>query len=265
MNDFTPNRHPEPPRPDISMMEAAANAYAFIKDHYHILLKWAVVPMILNFITYVVIDWQAGENNPFAAFLWGVPAMAAFAWYTFVQTRLQVMGEYAGQLPLDDGYADRRRDSMIVSVSFYILFQMAMALLSLAVAGKLTMAEEQAEISPQQMVIVTAGLIMMFWILKFGVLHLVTAVGGGVRDYLKRVPGMWFSFILIGIGFVSTLPVLLIFMLAIALTSLDADTAENTARFAIYALGTVMSWSVITVLNASLVDALRQLYKGKTK
>ena len=265
MSDFTPNKRPDAPRPDISMMEATANAYLFIKDHYHTLLKWAVIPMIINFFTYIVVDWQSDDSELFTAFLWGLPATAAFAWYAFVQTRLQVMGEYAGNLPLDDGYAEDRRDAMTASICLYILFQMAMAFLSLAMTDKLTVGDDQTQISPQQMIIVSAGLIIMFWMIKFGVLHLIAAVGGNIRDYLDRVRGMWFSFLLIGVGFVSTLPVLLVFMLAISLASVDPDSTENTARFAIYALGTVMSWAVATVLNASLVDALRQLYKGKKR
>ncbi len=266
MNDFTPQKQPQA-RPDISMMEATANAYVFVKSHYHTLLKWAVVPIVLGFFSYIVIDWQEVGDNRLNTFLYGLPATATFAWYVFVQTRLQVMGEFAGQLPLDDHYADQRRDDMKASICCYILFQMAMALITFGLSQRLEMPEGRENVSPDQMIIVTAGLIIMFWMLKYGLLHLVTAVGGSIKGYLKRVQGSWFSFLLIGVGFVSTLPVLLIFMFALSLVAPAAtgDDLQTTARFGLYAIGTIMSWAVITVLNAALVDVLRQLYKGTKK
>lgn len=261
MSDFTPEKRPTPP-PDISLMQSAGNAYVFLKDNYHTLLKWAVVPIILNFVTYMVLDWQDTDGS-LASFLVALPSTIAFAWYAFVQTRLQVLGEHAGQLPLDDGFADQRRQDMTVSVSFYILFQMAMAMIAFFLSSKAEMVEGQDGMSAEQMITITAGLIIMLWMLKYGLLHIVTAVGGSVRDYLDRVKGMWFSFIIIGVGFVSSLPVALVFTFALSLAAVDSNALEGGSRYGLYAISTIMSWAFIAVLNAALVEALRQLYQGK--
>ena len=75
MNSFTPDHRPE--RPDISLTEATVSGYGFVKDNYHTLLKWAVIPIVLNFFTYLVIDWQVPEGSTLTTFLVSVPATAA--------------------------------------------------------------------------------------------------------------------------------------------------------------------------------------------
>ena len=264
MNSFTPDHRPE--RPDISLTEATVSGYGFVKDNYHTLLKWAVIPIVLNFFTYLVIDWQVPEGSTLTPFLVSVPATAAFAWYVFVQTRLQVFDEALGDLSADESYRLRRRDDAVLSISCYILFQMAATLIMFALSGSMEM-EVGDTLSPDQMVRVGLGLFLFFYILKYGVVHLVAAVDGDILDYLKRVKGMWFSFVLVGAGFVSTLPVLLLFMFLLSFIAPGASSAEgleNNARLSIYAFGTIMSWAVTMILNACLVDVLRQLYQKKT-
>ena len=262
MSNFTPDKRPI--RPDISLTEATVNGYGFIKDNFDKLLKWAVIPIVLNFFTYFIIDWQDPGADHLKSFLYTLPGVAAFAWYVFVQTRLQVLGEDLGNLPGDEDFQMRRRDDAVLSVGCYVLFQMTMALIAFALSGTMDF-EPGDTIETATMVRMFLGLMLIFWLLKYGVLHLIAAVDGDIRDYLSRVQGAWFSFVIVGAGFVSTLPVLLLFMFLLGFVAPDAanGNVENSGRFAMYALGTVMSWSVITVLNATLVDTLRQLYEGK--
>ena len=263
MNSFTPDHRPE--RPDISLTDATVSGYGFVKDHYHTLLKWAIIPIVINFFTYLVIDWQVPDGSILTNFLFSVPATAAFAWYIFIQTRLQVFDEIPSNLSEDESYRLRRREDAVLSISCYLLFQMAVTLITFALSGSFEM-EEGAAVSPAQLIRVSVGLFAIFYILKFSVLHLIAAVDADIKDYLQRVKGMWFSFVLVGAGFVSTLPVLLLFMFILSFIVPGGSTEglENDTRLSIYAFGTIMSWAVTMILNACLVDVLRQLYQKKT-
>lgn len=250
-------------------MEAMTDGYAFIKDNFTFLLKASLLPIGINFLITVLFMGDPMADSPpdsiYMSFLLTLPGVVLFGWYIFVQTRLQIMGERFTDLPKEQEYRRSRRDDLTASLLCYILFKMVFMLLVQFMALGVIGAEGAGAGGPRpgQSVVIISGLAAMVWATKFSVIHLVAAAGADLRDYVRRVKGLWFSFTLIGLGFIAMLPVLLVFVFLAGFLFQSPEDMSTTATVILHLLGAGFSWSIVMVLNAVAVAALKQLYQKR--
>jgi|AntRauTorcE11897_2_1112592.scaffolds.fasta_scaffold00994_4 hypothetical protein len=263
-----PPQMPVPP-PDIRVMEAIADGYTFIKDNFNFLLKASLLPIGVHFLLAILfMRGTTPDSQPeslYMSFLLTLPSVVLFGWYIFVQTRLQIMGERYTNLPAEKEYRLARRSDLTVCLCCYVLFKMAFMLLLQFMALGIMGAEGAAAGGPRpgQTFIVILGLAVMVWGTKFSVIHLVAAAGADLRGYVRRVKGLWFSFILIGLGFIAMLPVLLVFVFLAGFLFQDPEEMSVIATVMLHFLAAGFSWSILMVLNAVAIEALKQLYQQK--
>lgn len=263
-NKPRPPQKPAPP-PEIRIMEAMVEGYAFLKDNFTLLFKAALVPMLVGFVTHAILGALDTSPGYYMSFVLTLPVTVVFAWYVFVQTRLQVFDEVYIRLPADQDLRAERGRALTISLSCYILFQMGLALASQFIMLGFGTGEGSDTPRPGQLVIIFMGLTVMIWGVKFSVIHLVAAVEGDLKDYINRVRGFWFSFVLIGLGFVAIVPILLVFVFVFGALLQDPENMTALSRNMFYLVGTIMSWAVIAALNATAVSALKQLYQNKKR
>ena len=252
--------------PKIEIFASVRDGYIFVKENFQFLLKAAALPMIFAFLNYLGVAHFRPDATLFENFILTLPSTIFFAWYAFIQIRLQVFGETFTNLDhLSDEDYERRRNGLVACIGFYLLFQMFMTVISFSIVMIAGSAEEQTALNTEQ----TVGLILvttlLLWALKFSVLHIVATAEGDIKEYIKRVKGFWFSYILLGIGITSLLPMALLFFVFLNIIIPDPASAQKTATFVVYSIGSIMTWMVISLLNASIVPALKQLYKHKDK
>tara|TARA_B100001971_G_C18188592_1_gene537169 strand:+ start:326 stop:1117 length:792 start_codon:yes stop_codon:yes gene_type:complete len=250
--------------PNVEVIASVRSGYAFMRDNFEYLLKSALIPMIVGFLNYMAVSFFWEDESIFENFLATLPTTIFFAWYAFIQIRLQVFDEkhtnLSALLPKD---YDNRQKALVACISLYILFQMFLTVISYVIMLVSTEAADQETLETYQVFEFVFLAATVLWALKFSVLHIVVSVEAGIKDFLKRVRGIWFSYTILAIGFMSLMPLILLFMFMLGLILPDPEGAERTATFVIYAVGTVMTWMMITVLNASIVPALKQLYSKK--
>lgn len=258
------------PPPQISVLECIREGYEFISQNFMILLKAGGIAIVFNVIFSGLVfgltdtdDSALTGRSFFGDFLITLPATVVFAWYAFVQARLQIFGENFQKLPHDRDYRRQRTRALNISIPCFVLFQMGVTVFYTYITAGTASVDGAAGLRPGQMFVALSGLFILFWGLKFSVLHLVAAAEGDLKDYLSRVRGLWFSFFLIGLGFISILPVMLIFMFIFVL--LNPVSENGITPLTIIVLGSVLSWFMAVVLNAVGVAALKYLYKGQRK
>jgi len=253
-----------PSYPDVKIIDNVAHGYSFARDNLQVLAKFALWPLLISFANYIALTITEHNSSVFETFLMTLPATIAFAWYTFTIVRFQVLGEHPKSLSSDPSYLQSRHIHMKASVAFYVLYQMFLALISYTGLSIISESDQPEKLTTEQSMLILFVALSLMWSLKFIVLHIIAALGISVRDYIKRVKGMWFSYTLLGIGVVATMPILIFsaFFASIFLPS-QATDANLVSVFLIYGLGSVMSITIATILNAAAVEALKQLYQNK--
>lgn len=241
---------------NIEILDAVRGGYVFVRDNFDFLLKAAIIPILVSCINYITIAILDEDTSVFQSFLMTLPSSFVFAWYAFIQIRLHVYGETFGKR-----YGKNRQSLMVSSMSLYLLFQMFLVCVSFALVTVVSPSPETQDLSTGQVIMILSTLIFMLWAMKFSILHIIAAVGANLKDYVKRVQGLWFSYTLLGVGILSVLPIGMIFMFILSILMPNPAHIEQSSLIGLYACLSVMNWAIITMLNASAVETLKQLYQ----
>lgn len=246
-----------------SMSEAAGNAYKFVWREKSYLLKIGFLPMLMQVALSLFIYFVRPEASDIESYLWGFPATVLFAWFSFIEVRLMLMGERLDRLPADPAYYADRRYAMQVSVLSNVLFYMGMTFAS-AVFFYLARSSQWG--TDWKYTAVGAFIFgFMFWGFRFGVVPILSAVRYPVRPFLERVRGPMFSFRLLGMGLVCILPPAILLQVFASLVFSKAENVSGVLeltdmeRVTIISFGAPLSLLVTALLNAAATDALRQM------
>ena len=246
-----------------NIFESVRNAYLFVGRERVYLFKAGFLPVAVQIVTSLFIQFQRAEASVIEGYLWGLPATLLFSWFTFVEMRLLILGEKLDQLPHDTGYLQDRQRAMKLAVTTSLLFNMAMSLAMLTL-----MAAAESTQWGSEWVVTLGGLLVagaIFWGARFGLLPILAAVHYPFRPFLKQVSGAMFSLRLISLGIVCLFPVALLFQLFIALLlGRPADPSvpfkmTQPEQIAVILTSAFLSLFVSALLNAAAAYALKQI------
>jgi len=248
-----------------SIFEAVRNAYIFAGREWQYLLKAALLPMGAQIATVLFIQYQRPEASQLEIYLWGLPSTILFAWYMFLETRLLLLGEKLDRLPQDAAYLSGRRHDMELSVLVAVLFDMARMALLLMLMGIVPANPEQ----PMPPPLVLVGLIIMgvlFWGMRFIITPTLAAVHHPIRPVLHKLRGSLFSLRIICMGFIALLPVGMAARTTPTRWRTTAATTQ-TASVRIFTLivDSLLSFASVTVINASVGCALKQILNPRRR
>jgi hypothetical protein len=240
-----------------SILMAARRAWFFLSASKVYLLRLAALPLALHVATSVGLQVWRPEASVLEAFLWALPANAAFAWFMFAEARYLLLGERIDRLPPDDGYLQDRQRAMRLAVIILLLCSMAFT----AVSAWLDWASNPAVLGGNPGVtILTMFLIgAMFWGLRFFVVHILAAVGYPIRAFLARVHGLEFSLRLLGLGLLCACPVYLLLGMALETVFSGAGTLTDAQTTVVILITAPVAFFVPTLLNAAAACALQEL------
>lgn len=110
------------------------------------------------------------------------------------------------------------------------------------------------------------NLLIVIWLLRFGVLHIPAAIGHSLKDFLYRVRGLKFSFYLLGLMFAVLVPCSFFFMfvsmILISLFEWAGPDVKYMAISIILAISYVLSF---TVLNGASIFAVDEIMRKPAK
>jgi len=245
---------------------AVRNAYLFLGREWAYLGRASLLPVGVTLVTDLLVYKQGRDitideappwNMPFELFLWDLPSSILFGWFMFREVRLLLLGERANFLPQDVDYLSDRRRSLQVCVIVWLLFNMAQTVFG----GALYWALGMIKANPNSM----AGLLVFFlfgisiWGIRFGVVHILAAVGYPIRNFIFRVNGLGISLRLIGMTALCVIPV---FLLVAAVGTLvvpeNAAVPEHTTRVLI-AAHSLFGSLIQALLTAASAFALKEI------
>lgn len=244
-----------------NIFEAVKNAYVFVGREWFYLLKAGILPMAMQIVATLFIQFQRPDASQIEGYLWGLPAAVFFGWFMFLETRLLLLGERLDRLPKDPAYLADRQHCLKLSVMTAVLFNMAAAAL---LTGWLMI--EETNQSGENWPLHIGGLLLIgaiAWGLRFGIIPTLAAVHYPIRPVLRRVDGMLFSLRLIGMGMCCTLPAIFFFwFIIISAVPAVADPAAKLTeaqQIIITVVSTPLSLICAALLSAAVAFALKQI------
>jgi hypothetical protein len=246
---------------------AVLAAYAFVGHNWRYFLKLGLLPFAFQAGAVLgVRSFLPEDATAFAAFIWTLPAQIASAWYMFVCARFALLGERAYELPRDADFLRARRRLMTAAVIVILLFKMFLV----ATSEWISWAMDSGRYGNDSLTSLAALFIIgaVVWALRFAVAHILVAVGFPLRRYLARVRGMLFSFQLIGLGLMASLPpimLLAMFVSALAPAVEEGAQAMSEGMMSVFLLlVSVFSTFIPVLMNTAAAFALRGML-GATK
>jgi hypothetical protein len=251
-----------------SIFEAVRNAYTFVGKEWLYLLKAGLLPMAMQAVATLFIQFQRPDASQIEGYLWSLPAAVFFAWFMFLEMRLLLLGERLDRLPKDPAYLADRRHCMKLSVMATILFDMG-AVVALTLCTNTD--EAMNPDNPNGPLLIGLLFIIgaMAWAVRFGIIPTLAAVHYPIRPVLRQTEGMLFSLRLIGMGLLCTLPVRFLFRIFLvtadpALAELDVATKLSKAEQVTLAISdTILSLICTALLSAAVAYALKQILGAK--
>lgn len=244
---------------NFNIFEAVRNAYIFTRRERLYLLKAGFFPMMAQILTSSILQFWVKETSPIESYLWSFPATVLFAWYVFLEMRLLLLGERLDNLPSEKALLADRRQAMKVSVIVYLLFSMGMAVAD----AYLVMAMQSGQWGVNGLLTLVGLFIFggLFWGLRFSVAPILASVNHPIRPVLRRMDGMMFSFRLIGMGILCLFPLIFLFLfpLSLLIVQLASPITPIKQGLLIVIGGAPVSLIVVTLLNASIAYALKQI------
>ncbi|MCK5519110.1 MAG: hypothetical protein KAI61_06825 [Alphaproteobacteria bacterium] len=242
-----------------NILEAVRNAYSFTRREWRYLLKAGYFPMMAQILTSSILQFGVEDISPIESYLLSFPATVLFAWYVFLETRMLLLGERLDRLPSDSALLADRRQAMKVSVIVYLLFSMGMA----AADAYLVMAMTSGHWGVNWPITLIGLFVLggIFWGIRFSVVPILASVNYPVRPVLRQMKGMMFSLRLIGMGIICLLPLIFIFLfpMAIFIVKIASPMTQMKQGFLIVLGGAPVSLIIVTLLNASIAYALKQM------
>lgn len=244
-----------------SITRAVRNAYIFVGLEWRYLARIAVLPMGLNLLTelaiLILIQQPSNFEEPslLSAALLNIPAIAFSAWFMFAEARLILLGERTDNLPADPAYREERQRDLSISVLIFILFYLGL----MAFLNYWFLIHDLDPLG-QNLTYTTIGLLLFcagVWAVRFGVAHILSAVGYPVRRYIYRVNGLGISFRLLGMALLCMLPILLAMMFVMMIVMPDMKSLQPSVTTVI--LDAPMSFAIWSVMTAAACFALKEI------
>lgn len=245
-----------------NIIESVRLAYVFIWQNIGYLLRYGILPFVVNLLTALAIQSYASDATPLQAFLYTFPASVFFAWYAFVLVRCLLLGERVDRLPDDTAYRAKRERLMARAIIILLLFNMAVAgCASFMMWGVNSGAFGRNSLVSVVIIFMIGGLI---WSLRFGVVHILAAVDYPIRPFLSRVHGMGFSFYLIGLGALALFPVFFAFEIISRIFLPDIAEPSGASATAFLFATAPLGLLIPLLLNSAAAFALKDML-GKDK
>lgn len=246
-----------------NIFEAVKDAYVFAGREWLYLLKAGLLPIVVQVGVSLFIQFQRPEASQIETYLWSIPATALFAWFTFIEMRLLLLGERVNRLPADGAAVAERRHALQLTVILSLLFNMGLTVLT-----SLLVVTMQASVASNNWAITLAGMFLLggiFWSLRFGIVPILASVHYPIRPVLRQTWGMMFSLRLIGMGMACLFPVAILFQILTSLVirrPVDAAVEAKmttTEQLLFLLMGAPLSLMVSLLLNAAAAYALKQI------
>jgi len=246
-----------------NIFEAVKDAYIFAGREWLYLLKAGLLPVIVQAGVSLFIQFQRPDASHIETYLWGLPATALFAWFTFVEMRLLLLGERLNRLSTDSAAVAERRHALQLTMILSLLFNMGLSALSALLL--LTMG---AGAAANSWALSLAGMFILggiFWSLRFGIVPILASVHYPIRPVIQRTWGMMFSLRLIGMGMICLFPVAIVFQILTSLfVRVPADAGVEakmslSQQVLFLMMGAPLSLVVSALLNAAAAYALKQI------
>jgi len=243
------------------VLESARDSYIFIWHNKFYLLKISILPFLLNVICTMFVQVQRSDASVFEAYIWQMPAVFAMGYAVFLQTRLLFMGERFEILPDNISFLKEREALKQASVIIFVLFNMFLSF------SGVTLFIISTQVADTRMAFFAMlFIIILFWALRFGMLHIFMAVGVSPAKFIRKVRSMLFSVQLVALTVISLAPVIMIFkvLLASFLPAIEDITELAAADKLVLVLLSAPVTSLTTIVaNAALGFAARDMLKGK--
>jgi hypothetical protein len=239
-----------------NIFRATASAYRFVGQEWRYLLGIGLLPATATFATALFLQMQEGNQSLLVSFLWNIPATIFSAWFMFQETRLIIFGERIDKLPKDKAFQKKRHDALQASALVWLLFNMAV----ISITSFVVMTMQANTIGKTTPMTVVSMFLMagMIWAIRFGVAHIVVAVGYPLKKFILDVNGVIFSFCLIGMSMIASLPVVIVLGMVTEVL-IDPATPENSHFTVFIAISAVLSTVITAVVNAGAVFGLKDL------
>lgn len=238
---------------------AVLNAYLFIGREWRYLAGISTLPMLVNFVTMVGVNYLRPDASIIEDFLWGIPATAFSAWFMFGVIRLLLLGEKVTRLPQSDPDALQERHRRMQGCAIaWLLFNMA--LLAIGAFLMNIMTDDTAKDNTFLIMICMFMIGACFWGVRFSVAHLLIAIGYPVRRFMFSVDGVGFSFRLIGLGLMGAFPIIMILKALISLAlPMEARPLSGFEFAFIAAFSTVLSFAMSAILTSAVGFAFKEM------
>ena len=243
------------PRFDIIGCALLGIRSAFAERRY--LLGIGLVPVALTAMIEMLKIYGLPQESVMTALLTMLPVSVMTAWFMFLQTRLLVFGERAGQPAAASG--EERRRAFEISVLMWLLVQMGGFGLMLFFLHW-NKAVEAGEAAGWMAAVGCLLIGMAFWAMRFVVAHILGAIGYSIRAYIFRVNGAMVSLRLIALLMILFLPVSLV----AGPVEQGLYTALQTEAQPLIVAGLVITrvflqFVLLAFFNAAAVFALREM------
>lgn len=242
----------------MNFIEAVNKGYLFAWNERRDLARYALWPVVLKISLFMIIVSLGYEKNILRQGLILLPSFFFEGWLVALSVRFALFNERVPE-PLNgrdlSPAALERRRMLLGAIIIYMLTRLVSSL-----AGGLTMGMETMQpVSPQAP---TAGMFFammlvlgaLIWAFRLMWLYIPVLLGCPVSFYLKRLEGMGTSFYMLGIWFVSMLPLILVTILIARglLAVFPGDPAASSIMYA-YALAVVQSVAETVIAIVSSV------------
>ena len=248
---------------DFKLTKAIGDGYRFLSKNYIYLLKASLLPLILHVTCSLFVQFQRADCSVFEAYLWQLPAVAAFGWLMFIEIRLLFFFERINIPITHPVLLAERNIAKQASIIIFILFNMFFKFLAMGLlfVGALEAVRSHPLLSFLPMAII----ILMFYCVKFGVLHIVAAVSFPLKVFVNRIKSPLFSIQLMSLAFLSIIPVIFIFqiLMPIIVPNLfeigDLSNIGDVDKIKLILITTPMTLVLSLVLNACAGCAVKQM------
>lgn len=247
------------------IFNAISSGSFFLRRNCGYLLKFSIIPLILHIAGNIFVQIQRPDASLFEIYLWNLPAVAAFGWFVFIQTRLIFLGERLDNIPENQWYKEGRINSMHASIIIFIFFNMFVTFSS-GVMVMTAIADQANEIKHSLAgAITTLVTLLMFFGVRYAFLPILAAVHFPLKIFMKKIVRPMISVQVIGASAMVMLPVAIIsqgllYMILpvkeILTTGFDLGMYE---RVMISILSGVVSLASTSFINIVLTYAVRQM------
>lgn len=247
------------------IFEAIRNSNLFLKGNWRYLLKMSLLPLLVHLISGTFVQLTKSDASIFEIYLWNLPSVAAFGWFTFIQTRLIFLGETLHNIPADSWYRQNRKHSMQASVIIFILFNMfftfaTSGMMLLAIADQADRVKHSAA-GMLTLLIVAA----LFFGIRYAFLYILAAINFPLKVFIKHLFHPLISVQIIAATTMVLLPVIIVFQILLFMVvpnqeALISGTGLDVSeRIMIAAIASLVSLASTSLVNVVLAYAVKQM------